>query len=579
MTRSRQVIICSEKGLSWIIGGLAGGFLILAVFLFFLQIVDHEKWLAEARATQIKSLEIEAERGKIYAFNNGQKVPLVINERRWTMFADGKFIDYPVALAEALEDLGIPLTAQQKLDLASRDKRYIVLAKRVTDGRKNEIIRRLHYEGIHWQENDIRQYLEGDLASHVLGFLNYDSNSQYGIEQYYDKQLTGQPGWYRRTTDVHDVPLLFTSDNIEVQPQDGQDVVLTLDVSLQRIVETQLLAGIEETDALGGTAIVLDANDGAVLAMASQPEFSPANFTQAQIGDYVNPAVENILEPASVMKVLVMASALNEGVVEIDESFYDPNVQVIDGRVIPNFVSRGAAVRPVTEILIKSLNTGTIEMLKRLDKHGSNDTIDVDDRQVLYDYYTKVFRLDKKTGIDLPNEIVGQINSPDIPYLPNHLYATMTFGQSVAVSPIQLAAVYGAIFNGGNYYQPYIAAQVGDQIREPKLLASNILADQTIADLRFLMETMGKRLLPTVQYEGLEVSAKTGTAQIIDFENGGYLDDVARGLMLGYVKSSTKTLIILVIVDQPQVVYAGSQGAQPIWENIVQQLVSLGRTH
>ena len=190
--------------------------------------------------------------------------------------------------------------------------------------------------------------------------------------------------------------MLFVENNIRIQPQAGEDITLTLDIPLQRLAETQLQAGLEDSQASGGTVVILDADQGAVLAMASTPDFSPANFREAQLVDYVNPAVESVLEPASVMKVLLMSVALNEEVIAADDYYYDPPVQVIDGRVIPNFLADSPGRKPVVDILNKSLNTGSIEVLKRLSPDSPPDTIDLADRQILYDYYVNRFLFNEK---------------------------------------------------------------------------------------------------------------------------------------------------------------------------------------
>ena len=554
-------------------------FVIVLVRLFYLQIIRHDQFLDQANASQIKSLEVEADRGQIYAFNNQRKVPLVINQRRWTMFSDTKFIDDVDNLIKSLEELGIVLSQSQKAALAS-DSRYVVLKRRVTDDEKKFISEHLELRGVYFQKQSIRQYLEGRLASHVLGFLNDDSQGQYGIEQFYNQDLNGTPGRLRITTDVHDVPLLFVEDNIFIEPQAGQDIVLTIDVALQRIAEDQLRRGIIETDSKSGTAIILDADDGAVLAMANYPDFDPANFRQElDLSNYVNDAVESVLEPASVMKVLLMATALNQGVVEPQDSYYNPLVQVVDGYSIRNLSPGHQGLLPISDILVWSLNTGSIEMLKRLGD-GPTDKVDITDREIWYDYLINRFRFQQKTGIGLPNEVKGRVNPPDTPYAPNHLYATSTFGQSITVTPIQLAATYAAVFNGGNYYQPYVVAEVGDQLRQPNLLAENILKPQTLTDLLELMSEVSKSyFLSELQRPGLQISSKTGSAQVVDFETGGYIEDAANGLMVGYIKSQHKTLIVLVIVEQPQVLYAGLHGAGPIWKGIVKNLISLGRAY
>ncbi|MXW07883.1 MAG: penicillin-binding protein 2 [Gammaproteobacteria bacterium] len=568
-----QTYLLSRLNIVWAVFIII--FAAVIVRLFYVQIVRHEYFATQADAIQIESLKIEADRGKIYAFNGGRKVPLVINQRRWTMFSDALQIEDLPGLLGDLRALGVDLDEEQLAGLREK-ARYVVLERGVTDERRAEIIAGLNHDGIFFQKQSIREYTEGGLAAQVLGFLNADSAGQYGVEQFYNQELTGVPGRLRTTTDVRGVPLLFVEDNVLVEPQPGQDIVLTIDVPLQRIIETQLAAGIEAVGGRGGTALVLDAETGAVLAMANNPSFDPANFREAELSDYVNDAVESVLEPASTMKVLTMATALDRGAVGADDTYYNPEFQIVDGLAIVNFLHQDPGYRPVADILALSLNTGTTEMLKRLGE-GPRDTIDLADRQALHDYYKQRFRLSQKTGIDLPNEVAGFIHPPDHPWSPNHLYSTMTFGQSITVTPLQLASAYAAIFNGGDYYRPYVVAQVGDEVRQPEVIAEDILKPETIADMRELMVEVGQRSLSDVQYEQIEVSGKTGSAQIVNFETGGYVDGAATGLMIGYIKSSQQTLVVAVIVEEPQVVFAGGQGARPAWKEIVKNIVALGR--
>ena len=554
-------------------------YLVVILRLFYLQIIQHEQFLEQANASQIKSLEVEAQRGAIYAWNDGRKVPLVVNERRWTLFSDTKFIEDLEGLINNLQSLGVTLTVEQKEALAS-NSRYVVLKQRITDQGRDRLIKGLKYRGVYFQKQDIRRYIEGRLASQVLGFLNQDSKGQYGIEQYYNQELTGVPGRLKITTDVHDTPLLFVQDNVFVEPQAGQDITLTLDVALQRIVEDQLEAGILETESEAGSALIMNAETGAVLAMANYPDFDPANFRNEEVANYVNSAVEGTLEPASTMKVLLMSCALNEGVVAPGQTYYNPVVQIVDGFSIENFINRDEGILPVENILAQSLNTGTIEMLKRFGDDSLDDVVDVSDRRVFHQYLTERFNLQQQTGINLPNEVRGQINPPDYRWSGNHLYATMTFGQSITVTPLQLAAAYSAIFNGGDYYRPYVATQVGETMYYPQIIKADILEEETILDLRQLMQSISRGyLLSDVQYPGLEVSSKTGSAQVVDFKEGGYIEGESDGLMAGYIKSAQETLVIVVVVKKPQVTFGGSQGAGPIWKEIVKGIVSLGKIH
>ena len=279
-----------------------------------------------------------------------------------------------------------------------------------------------------------------------------------------------------------------------------------------------------------------------------------------------------------------MAIALNEGVTGPDDTYHNPARQLIDGRSIDNFTPGYVGkqgIFPISYILTHSLNTGVVEMLKRLGKTGSTTSIDAADCQVFYDYAVGQFHLGSKTGIDLPGEVNGVIpHHSQRPYLRDHFCATVTFGQSITVTLLQMAATYAAIFNGGTYYQPHIASQIGERRIEPQVLSEDILQPQTLTDLRQLMRDMSQTWkLRDVQYPGFEISAKTGTAQILDPATGRFLEDLSNGFMIGYIKGQRQTLVVAVFIERPKVTYAGSQGAGPIWKAVVANIIALGRVY
>ena len=540
--------------------------------LFHLQVINSSIYRQKANEGQVKSLEIEAERGKIYAHSGDRLVPLVLNQRHWLVFSDTQFVDDPQEIIAVLGEYQIELSQNQR-DALSSNSRYVVLKSDIDDKVKVEIESH-DIRGIYFQERSIRAYPEGSLASHVLGFLNTDDQAQYGIEQKFNDSLTGIPGRLRAVTDVKGVPLAFEKDNIDIDPQPGSDITLTLDVPLQRGVERILASVVDETDALSGSVIVLDASDGAIKALTNYPTYNPAAFNQAgsNLELFKNQAVSATFEPGSVMKTLIMATALDKGVVNTESSFYNTTNYVIDGSLVTNATFHEAGDRPVVDILIRSLNTGAIYLLSQLGGGELNEQA----RQTYYNYLTGPFRLGQKTGIDLPGEEYGLVIGPEDDYGIDIRYANMTFGQGLTVTLVQLASVYGALFNGGTYYQPYIVEQIGDSTTSPTILDEQILPSSTTEQLYALMQQVGKANHRAVQYDGLDVAGKTGTAQIAS-EEGGYLEDAFTGTFVGYVKNKQDTLIVAVKIDRPDVLFAGFYAAVPVYEQVVNEIVKLGR--
>lgn len=540
------------------------------VRLFHLQVILSGEYRRQADAGQIKSLAIEARRGGVYAYNGDRLAPLVLNERRWLVFADAEFINNPGDIIGVLSDNGISLSQEQK-DSLYGVSRYIILTRNIDDPTKSAI-ESADVAGMYFQERHIRSYPEGGLATHVLGFLNADSVGQYGVEQMYNQDLTGTPGQLKAVTDTRGVPLVFEEGNIAIEPQAGHDLILTLDIPLQSAVEKILATTVSDTDALSGSVVILDPSDGAIRAMANYPTYNPADFGKVKdLNLYKNQAISHTFEPGSVIKTLVMTAVLDKGLIGIDSVYQNPANRVIDGSAITNATYYAPSTRPISDILTYSLNTGAIYLLEQLGGGELNATA----RQLYYDYLTGPFRLTQKTGIDLPGEEHGFVGSPHDGYALNLRYANMTFGQGLTVTSLQLAALHGALFNGGKYYQPYIVQQIGDTGVAPKVLDEQIVAAPTLDKLEILMDRLAAVLFTDVQFDGIATSGKTGTAEIAD-ENGGYIDDAFTGTFVGYIKSGEDTLIISIRIDRPQVVFAGFYGAVPIYRQIVEEVVKLG---
>ena len=550
---------------------LVGFFFALVVWqLFSLQVVQSERYREWAARVQIKSYEIEAPRGLIYAHNGDQLAPLVLNERRWLVFSDTDFIRDLDGVVRVLTAHQVDISPSEYAQLNS-DSNYVVLDRGLTDSQK-VALEAEKVRGIYFQRQNIRSYTENQLAAHVLGFLNRDSAGQYGVEQQYDEVMTGRPGFVRALTDVRGVPLTLNEDNVRIAPTAGADLILTVDIPLQRTVEDTLAEWVESTDGISGSVIVIEAETGAVRAMANYPTFDPSAYATTPTRDFINDAISSTLEPASTMKTLTMATALDLGAVRFDDVFTSIDSVVVDGHRIQNAIDPGIDQPTMAEILLYSLNTGSIHLLSQL---GGGE-LNLAGRQALHDYFVDRFGLSQPTGIDLPGEAEGQVHGPDQGFGRNLRYANMTFGQGMTVTPLQLATAYSAIFNGGAYFQPRIVDQIGDEPVQPELIADNLIKPSTHAALRAMFEQMAETRYTNIIYDGLEISAKTGTGQIASPE-GGYLDDEYNGLIAGYIKSPTRTLVIVVVVEQPQVLFGGSHAAGPVLYELIHYLVRTGK--
>ena len=554
---------------------LAAVALVFAFRLFYLQVVKADYYEAQARATQLKQYEIPAERGSIYAYDGGEIVPLVMNETRYRITADPKIIKDAQKTAEALSPIVNRPVEDIKKQLESTT-RYEIIANKQTKEQK-DTISALKLAGIFTNEKvPLRVYIQGSIAGQILGFVNDEGKGNYGIEQYFDEDLTGTAGKVKALTDQNNVPLLATEENVLIDPIDGKDIVLTLDVSMQRHVEQLLKEGLKNAQSDSGSLIVLDANSGAVKAMANYPSYDPAKFAEIEDASlFTNPAVSSPLEPGSVMKTLTTAAALDTGAVTADQTYYDPSYFQVDDAVVKNIEEDGgAATRSVSDILRFSLNTGATWLLMQMGGGQLNEK----GRVVWHDYMVNHYNFGAKTGIEQGYEAEGLIPDPKEGYGLNIRYANTAFGQGMTVTPLQMATAVMSVVNGGVYYQPSLISGNLDvdgnlQTKEPTIKNNHVVSNETSKTVvSFMNNVVNNNNRPAVR-DGYQVGGKTGTAEIAN-PAGGYYEDRFNGTYVGYVGGDKPQYIIMVRVNEPKIGgYAGSKAAGPIFASTVNMLI------
>jgi len=251
--------------------------ILIGLRLFYIQVLRGQYYQDLAKASQLKQYEVPADRGGIYAYDGNEIVPLVLNETRYRIVADPQLVDDAVTSAFSLSDvLGIPAGEIQKK--LSSDSRYEIIASKQTKEVRG-LVNGLKLPGIFTNEKTpSRVYVQGGIAAQTLGFVNDAGEGNYGVEEYLNDQLDGVSGRVKALTDQNNVPLLATSENILIDPIDGKDIVLTIDVSMQRQVEAILKKGLENAISESGSIVILDPRSGAIRAMATYPTYNPADF-------------------------------------------------------------------------------------------------------------------------------------------------------------------------------------------------------------------------------------------------------------------------------------------------------------
>ncbi|MBP9761929.1 penicillin-binding protein 2 [Candidatus Saccharibacteria bacterium] len=565
----------------------AGIVIVFAIFslrLFYTQVIRYDHYKTLALSDQTREYDVIPERGNIYAELGGQTVPLVLNQKLYTIFADPSIIKRPAKTAEKLAPLLGMRAADVETILSSKQSRYVVLKKKVSPPKNKEILA-LKLVGVASQQVNYRVYPQGSMAAQLLGFVNDDGQGKYGVEQSLDSSLAGKKGKLKAITDVNGVPLAASSENLLIQPESGKGVTLTLDMGMQEQVEAIVKSAQEKFRSKNVSAVIMETNTGAVKAMANYPTYDPANYQQVVDGTvFQNFSVATPIEPGSITKIFTVAAALDRGVIGPSTTYYDPGSWTIDdARVLNVAEGSGTGTQSIKSLLNLSLNTGATWTLMQMGGGRLNEQ----GRRALYDYFVDHYRLSKKTGIEQGYEGTGFVPEPDDKDNGiNITYANMSFGQAYSASAIQMGAALGAIVNGGTYYQPRLVAgvaPVGEKMisAEPIVLAKDVVSEKTsksmVGLLDYVTEAHAREGFPYMKFDSkYSVGGKTGTAQIIDEKTHLYREDAFNGTFIGYVGGNTPQYTIVVYNIEPKgfAGFAGAQTGQPVFADIAHMLIN-----
>lgn len=547
---------------------------------FYLQVIRHDYYVQAAKSDQLKEYEIPAPRGVIQAYNGDDVVPIVLNHKLYTIYADPTLVKDASRASETLAATLGGSSSSFEDKLKNKKTRYVVIAKKV-DADKKQAILKHKYPGIGAQEISYRTYPNGQLASQLLGFVNDEGEGIYGIEQALDKELSGIPGQLKAVTDINGVPLAANTENTRTAPINGDGLVLTIDVAMQKQLENVLQKGLENAKSNAGSAIIIDPNSGAIKAMANWPTFDPNKYSEVEDpAIFSNAAVAAPLEVGSTMKPLTVAAAMDLGVIKSNTTYYDPAVWEIDDYKITNVEGgRTPGQRTIAELLNLSINTGATWLLMQMSQKGGTE-INKQGRERWYDYMANHYRFGQETGVEQGYEAEGGVPDPNKGYGRDLTYANTSFGQGMTATPLQMAAAYSAMLNGGIYYQPRLIDQIigadGKATNvAPKILKKNVvspaISDQMQGLLEYVVENHNIR--PRFNQSVYSVGGKTGTAQIAD-GSGRYSATNFNGTYVGFVGGDRPEYVISVLVREPKIGgYAGGAAAQPIFASLAHMLI------
>lgn len=548
-----------ERRLGFILLSFFGLFLLILIKLFYWQVLSSESLGGLAEKQRLSTLPIIAKRGKILSSDGSS---LVINKRAFGVYLEPKKIEEKDKIMVALsKELEIPISSISA-NLSNTSLFWVPAAHKV-DEEKIENIKKLKLKGIAFMEEQKRFYPESSMAAHLLGFVGKNAKGEdqgyFGVEGYYDEQLRGRDGILTQEQDALGNPIL-TGDRQSVPAEDGRDLILYLDKTIQYIAESKLKEGLKKYRAKGGSIIIMDPQSGGIMAMVSYPSYDPALFSNFPTEYYKNPAISSFYEPGSTFKVLVLSAALNEGKVTASTKFNEDGPVEIGGYTVKTWNQKYHGEISLSQVLEYSSNVGMVFVQKQLERN-------------IFLQYLQSLGLGRPTGVDLQEEATPQLRPPNKWYEID--FATASFGQGIAVTPLQMASFVSVIANGGKLIEPHVVKSIkladGKSINIAPKFREQVFSKETVNVVKEMMvsavEKGETRFLKPV---GFRIAGKTGTAQIPI--SGHYDTEKTIASFVGFAPVDKPKFLMLVTIREPSSSPWGSETAAPIFFSVAREI-------
>ncbi len=495
-------------------------------------------------------------RGVIYDRNMNE---LAVSLNLDSLYVDPLMVRDKEAAASGLSE-ALDMEKDFIIDRLNAKGRFAWICRKLDPDRERKV-KRLSLEGIGFVKEPHRVYPHNFLASHVIGFVGMDDEGLEGLELEFNDSLKGTVGWLYTIRDAKQrtVP---GYEYREIPPADGNDLVLTIDSVVQSIVEKELNAAFEKHNAKGGSVIVMKAETGDILALANRPSFDPNNIKEYKTSDRRNRAVCDFFEPGSSFKIVDASAVFEEDVVSPDDEFFCENGEFQWGRHVYHDHHPYGWLK-FSDVIKHSSNIGTMKSALKLGEDK------------LY-RYIKRFGFGKKTGIELPGEVKGIVRHPR--KWSKMSICSISMGQEITVTALQLACAFASIANGGYYMKPRIVDRIQDKTGnvikryEPKKM-HRVLTEATAREMRKILRGVVKDGTgQKAEVEGYFPAGKTGTAQKIK-ESGGYSHRKFTASFIGFLPYDDPEFVIAVIMDEPGPVYYGGSVCAPVFQKIADRLV------
>lgn len=555
---------------------LGAVFLLFGLVLYKLFVLSYLKHAYYARTAEAQTEHVSGilARGNIYFTDKDRNlVPAAINKK----FPVVSLVPALLAKSDtgpiisALADITGMKTEQIAGVVNSHSDYARVLAKRL-DSEQVAKIKGLHVRGVDITYDTDRFYPGQELGADVLGFLGYDGSGrsgQYGVESFYDQELFGKNSAPVGIFPVHalsKLSSLWTKKKSEPVQSDSsdrpKDIVLTIDANIQKFAEGALDAVLKKWSAAGVSVIVEEPGTGRILAMADRPGFNPNAYGTVKPELFLNGSLQQIFEPGSTMKPITMAAGLDLGKITPQTTYEDKGSVNIAGYTIKNFSEKVFGLQTMSGVLEKSINTGAMFVENLI---GDDNFLN----------YVINMGFGQPTGIDLPGEVSGDITNLYSGRKINYL--TSSFGQGIAVTPIQLINAYSAIANGGKLMKPYIVDKItgenGQSVATKPEIIGTPITEKTAAKLKSMLVGVVDNGFDKARIKGYDIAGKTGTAQIPD-SHGGYLEDQFIHNFLGFAPAYNAKFVIMIKMDRPQGITFAADSLSPVFREMAAFLIN-----
>ena len=542
------------------------GALVMSLRLYFVQIVHGGSFVSEAERQYVNKNTLSYDRGEIYFESKvGELIPAAISRSGFTVAINPKIMKDPKKVFEDLSQV-LPLDRDDFFAKSSKkDDVYEEIAKHL-NSETSEKIEALNIYGVNVSTDKWRYYPGGKLSAQSIGFVGFDGDllaGRYGLERYYEDILKRDPS--KAYNNFFAEFFSNVKESLNDLPAEEGSIVTTVEPSVQLFLESELQNVRDKWGSDGAGGVVIDPMNGEILGLAWNPGFDLNNFKESDVKHFDNPIVEGVYEMGSIVKPLTMASGIDSGTVTAASTYYDAGFLFLNNKRISNYDGKGRGTVSMQEVLNQSLNTGAAYVAMKM---GNQEFAE----------YMKNFGVGTETGIDLPNEGHGLINNLDSTR--DIEIVTASYGQGVAFTPIATVRALSALANGGTLITPHLVKKIEYESGISKKVSfapgKQVIKKETSDEItRMLVNVVDKALRGgTAKISGYSVAAKTGTAQMTNEGQAGYVEGKYLHSFFGYFPAYKPRFLVFLFHLYPKNVRYASEPLTDPFLNITKFLLN-----